>query len=327
MQPLNHLHAFQQLKILSDSRRLSILRHLMAGPATLSQLGRLMGEHPAWIRHHLKLLEQAGLIELREVKVSDGYIEKYYQSKAQAFLLHELLLPETLGKKMVVLSGSHDLAMELLAQSSSGDLELLNLPVGSLDGLVALRQGMCNATGCHLYDPSSDEFNTSFVRHLFPDQTMVLLTLAHREQGLIVPPGNPHKVHGLQDLTSGLRCINRNRGSGTRLWLDGQLNRLNISPDQVIGYNDEAQTHTEVALAVQQGRAQVGLGIHAAAISHHLGFIPLFTERYDVVFPNERLTDHQFTPIFDTFYSGNFRRQVSSLGGYDTSHLGDQIVL
>jgi putative molybdopterin biosynthesis protein len=327
MQSLNRLHAFNQLKILSDPRRLAILRHLMSEPATLSQLGRMMGEHPAWVRHHLKLLEEAGLVELGEVKISEGYLEKYYQSKARAFLLQELLLPEMPGKKMVVLSGSHDLAMELLAGSACGDLELINLPVGSLDGLVALRQGMCNATGCHLYDATSDEFNTSFVHHFFPDQTMLLLTLAHREQGLIVPPGNPQKVHGLQDLASGLRYINRNRGSGTRLWLDGQLHRLNISPDQIVGYYEEAQTHTEVALAVQRGRAQVGLGIRAAAISHGLGFIPLYIERYDLVMSNELLIDKWFTPILDTFYSGNFRRQVDNLGGYDTSHLGDQIIL
>jgi molybdate-binding protein len=327
VQPINHLHTFDQLKILSDPRRMSILRHLMAGPSTLSQLGRTLGEHPAWVRHHLKLLEQAGLVELSEVKVSDGYIEKYYQSKARAFLLQELLLPEALGKKMVVLSGSHDLAMELLAKSPCGNLELLTLPVGSLDGLVALRQGMCNATGCHLYDNLSGEFNTPFVHHFFPDQTMVLLTLAHRAQGLIVPAGNPHNVRGLDDIAGNLRFINRNRGSGTRLWLDDQLKRLNISSSQVTGYDDEADTHTEVALAIQQGRAQVGLGIQAAAISHHLGFIPLFQERYDVVMPKECLTDKQFIPILDTFYSGNFRSQVNSLGGYDISHLGDQILL
>jgi molybdate-binding protein len=327
MQPVLHLHTFNQLKILSDTRRLSILKHLMTGPATLSQLGRSLGEHPAWIRHHLKLLEQAGLVELSEVKISEGYIEKYYRSKAQAFLLQQLLLPESLGKKMVVLSGSHDLAMDLLAQSSSGDLSIFTLPVGSLDGLVALRQGMCNATGCHLYDSAMDDFNAPFVRHFFPDQTMVLLTLAYREQGLIVPPGNPDRVRGLDDLAATLRFINRNRGSGTRLWLDGQLNRLGITSDRVIGYTDEVHTHTEVALAILQGRAQVGLGIQAAASSHHLGFIPLFQERYDVVMPQEQLTDQQLTPLLDTFYSGDFRRQVESLSGYDVSHLGDQKIL
>ena len=327
MKPLERLHTFDQLKILSDPRRLAILKLLMAGPATLSQLGRSLGEHPAWIRHHLKLLEGAGLVELSEVKVSEGYIEKYYQSKAHAFLLQELLLPEKPGKKMVVLSGSHDMALEMLAHSSSGELDVYTLPVGSLDGLVALRQGMCSVAGCHLYDASAGEFNSPFVRHFFPDKKMVLLTLAYREQGLMVAAGNPHHVHGLEDLTKNMRFINRNSGSGTRVWLDDQLNRLGISPEKVLGYAVEAHTHTEVALAVHQGQAQVGLGIQAAAAFYHLDFIPLFQERFDLVITKEQITDRRLSPLFDTLYSGEFRRGVQNLAGYDVTHLGEQIIL
>lgn len=327
MEPLKHLRTFEQLKILSDPRRLSILKQLMAAPATLSQLGRKLSEHPAWIRHHLKLLESAGLVELSEVKVSDGYLEKYYQSKAHAYLFQELLLPESLGKKMVVLSGSHDLALELLASSSCGDLYVITLPVGSLDGLVALRQGMCNATGCHLYDAGTGDFNSPFVRHFFPDKKMVLLTLAHREQGLMLPPGNPDHVHGLEDLARDLRFINRNPGSGTRLWLDGQLNRLGIPPEQVAGYADEAHTHTEVAWAVYQGSARIGLGIQAAAAADRLDFIPLFQERYDLVMAGDQISDPQLSPLFDTFFSGEFRHRVENLAGYDITHMGDRIML
>ena len=327
MKALEHLHTFEQLKILSDPRRLSILKQLMAGPATLSQLGRIIGEHPAWIRHHLKQLEAAGLVELSNIKVSEGYIEKYYQAKAHAFLFQQLLIPEKPGKKLVVLSGSHDLALELLAHSPCGDLDINTLPVGSLDGLIALRQGICSASGCHLYDAESGSFNSPFVHHFFPDKKMVLLTLAYREQGLMVSPGNPEHVHSLEDLTNNLRFINRNRGSGTRLWLDGQLNRLGISPDQVLGYTNEAHTHTEVALAIQSAQAQVGLGIQAAAAFHHLDFVPLFHERFDLVMPYEQISNQGFAPLFDKFYSGEFRRGVESLGGYDVTHLGDQIIL
>ncbi|MGE5123668.1 MAG: substrate-binding domain-containing protein [Acidobacteriaceae bacterium] len=327
MLPLEHLHTFDQLKVLSDPRRLSILKQLMVGPATLSQLGRAIGEHPAWIRHHLKQLETAGLVELSEIKVSDGYLEKYYRAKAHAFLFQQLVLPSQVGKRMVVLSGSHDLALEKLAMSLIGDLELCLLPVGSLDGLVALRQGICNATGCHLYDAQSGEFNAPFVRHFFPDHKMVLLTLAHREQGLIVPAGNPHHVHGLEDLALPIRFVNRNRGSGTRLWLDDQLTRLGIRPEHILGYDDEVCTHTEVARAIQQGRAQVGLGIHAVAAATSLDFIPLFQERFDVVMPEEQITDRQLSPLFERLYSGDFRRQVETLRGYDVTHLGDQLIL
>ena len=194
MQSFGHISGLSQLKLISDPRRLSILKQLMGAPATLTQLGKALGEHPAWIRHHLKLLEQTGLVELSTVKISDGYIEKYYQSKAGAYLLQELVLPEKPGKQTVVLSGSHDLALEMLAHISGGDLHVITLPVGSLDGLVALRQGLCLAAGCHLYDMPSGDYNTPFVRHFFPDKKMALLTLAHREQGLIVAPGNPLKI-------------------------------------------------------------------------------------------------------------------------------------
>jgi putative molybdopterin biosynthesis protein len=327
MEPFERLSTFDQLKILSDPHRLAILKQLMVGPATLSQLGRKLGEQPSWIRHHLKILEAANLVELTETRVSDGYIEKFYQSKARTFLLQELLLPEERGKKMVVLSGSHDLALELLATTIGDQLDIITLPVGSLDGLVALRQGMCNATGCHLYDSVSGDFNSPYVRHFFPDQTMVLLTIAYREQGLIVQAGNPFDVHVLEDLTKDLRFINRNRGSGTRVWLDEQLNCLGISPAQINGYTDEALTHTAVAEAINQGRAQIGLGIHAAASSHHLDFVPLFMERYDLVLPDDTLKDQQFSPLFDAFYGGKYRHIVENLTGYDFTHLGDQITL
>jgi len=327
MLPLEHLHTYDQLKILSDHRRLAILKQLMANPATLSQLGRALGEHPAWIRHHLKLLESAGLVELSEVKVSDGYLEKYYRAKARAFLCQELVLPSRPGKKVVVLSGSHDLALERLASSTYSDLELYLLPVGSLDGLVALRQGICNATGCHLYDAQSGEFNAPFVRHFFPDRKMALLTLAHREQGLIIPAGNPDGVRGLVDLSLPIRFINRNRGSGTRVWLDDQLSKIGIHPDQILGYDNEVCTHTEVANAIRQGRAQVGLGIHAAAAAKDLDFIPLFHERFDVVMPEEQFSDQQLSPLFERLYSGEFRHEVETLRGYDITHLGDQLIL
>jgi len=328
MHTLEHLHTFSQLKIMSDPRRLSILKHLMHAPATLSQLGKSIGEHPAWIRHHLKLLEQAGLVELSEVKISEGYLEKYYRSTAHAFLFQELVLPEIPGKVTIVLSGSHDLALEMLSELDCGDLNIFTLPIGSLDGLVALRQGLCFAAGCHLYDASSGDYNAPYVRHIFPDKKMVLLTLAHREQGLIVSAGNPLHIHSLEDLTrQNVRFINRNPGSGTRLWLDEQLNRMGISADQVLGYGNEVSTHSEVALAIKQDQAQVGLGIRAAAASQELGFIPLFQERFDLVLPQERLSQKQITPLFDTFFSGEFRHRVENLGGYDVSHLGDQIIL
>jgi molybdate-binding protein/DNA-binding HxlR family transcriptional regulator len=325
---IEQIKDFDQIKIISDPHRLAILRLLMASPATLTQLGRVMGEHPAWIRHHLKQLEAAGLVEMKTAQVSGGFVEKYYRAKARAFYLQEMILPETSGKEIVVVLGSHDLALNALAQRSMENtgLQLIIQPVGSLDGLVALRQGIAQMSGCHLLDLQSGEYNLPFIRHIFPDRPVVLVTLAHREQGLLVTQGNPLRIRGLEDLArEDVTLVNRNRGSGTRLWLDKQLEQIGISPERVRGYNQEVRTHTAVATAVQHGRADAGLGLYAAARLARLEFIPLFQERYDLALPEEEYQATSTQSLLDYLQSRQFRGIVDSLGGYDTHHTGEEL--
>src|SRR5512133_2302962 len=114
MDKIETLHAFEQLKILSDARRLDILRRLMAEPATLTQLGATLKESPAWVRHHIKILESAGLVEIAEVRVTVRITEKYYRARASALLLRELILPKS-EKPFIIFSGSHDSAIEYIA--------------------------------------------------------------------------------------------------------------------------------------------------------------------------------------------------------------------
>lgn len=325
MAAIQTIKNFEQLKALSDPRRLTILRRLMAAPATLTQLGHAMGEHPAWVRHHLKQLELVGLVEMINVHVTGGFVEKYYKARARAFVFHDVILPENPAHETLLISGSHDLALELLAQLPKGNLDVLTVPVGSLDGLVALRQGICQIAGSHLLDPASGEYNTSYVQHLFPDREMVMLTLAEREQGLLVMPGNPRQITGVQDLSNeDVSIVNRNRGSGTRLWLDTQLRKAGIPAEQVRGYGFQVRTHTDVAMAIRQGRADAGLGILAAARQYDLDFVPLFQERYDLVLSRELVDSPHILPLFDTLVSKEFRRCVDSLGGYDTTQTGSR---
>ena len=264
MDQIQTVHAFEQLKILADSRRLTILRLLMATPATLPQLGAILGESPAWVRHHLKTLESGGLIEINEVRVTAGITEKYYRAKASALLLQELILPQS-EKPAIIFSGSHDLALDQIASHLAPHISLLTLPIGSLDGLINLRQGLCHLAGAHLLD-ASGEYNAPFVRHLFPDRPVSLVTLAYRTQGLILAPGNPK---GIKDLTDFARddvtIVNRNPGSGTRIWLDKELNRLNLPVALIRGYGNFVNTHSAAAKTIRAGKADVALGIQAAA--------------------------------------------------------------
>ena len=324
MDKIETLHAFEQLKLLADSRRMSILRLLMAGPATLTQLGATLGESPAWVRHHVKILETAGLIEIRELRVTAGVTEKYYKARASALLLQELILPQT-QKPVIIFSGSHDTAIEHIAAQLARHVSILTLPVGSLDGLVNLRQGLCHVAGAHLLD-SGGEYNTPFVRHLFPDRPVGLVTLAYRTQGLILAPGNPKGIRVLADLArADVLFVNRNPGSGTRLWLDQELSRMHLPIDLIHGYEHFVSTHSDSARIVQIGGADAAIGIQAAAWEARLDFIPLFEERYDLIFPHEQTK--LVGPLLDHLQTASFRRELNALTGYNTAHSGEQIPL
>jgi len=325
MLPIQPLQSFEQLKLLADPRRLAILRQLMAGPATLTMLGKTLGEHPAWVRHHLKQLETAGLVELVETRVQSGVVEKFYRARGSGFLVQELILPENPARPTIVFSGSHDLAVELLANQLSEHLDVRTLPVGSLDGLVALRQSMCNLAGAHLLDQNG-EYNLPFIRHFFPDRLMKVVTLSHREQGLMVATGNPKAIRSLSDLArADITFINRNPGSGTRLWLDRQLQAEGIPAEGIHGYTNAVNTHTECAHLVQTAKVDVALGLRAAAHQFGLDFVPLFHERYDIVFTQEQ--GKLLAPLLDTIQTSAFRRGVEALTGYETRHTGEQIPL
>ena len=324
MDTIETLHAFEQIKLLADNRRLRILRRLMAEPSTLSQLAGGLKQSPAWVRHHLLVLEKAGLVDLVEVRKTGTLTEKFYRARASALLLQELVLPMA-RKPVVIFSGSHDLALGGLAARLSKRMMVLSLPVGSLDGLMLLRQGLCQVSGAHLLD-TSGEYNTPYVRHFFPDREMELVTLANRTQGLMMAPGNPKSIHGIADLGRGNVCfVNRNAGSGTRLWLDATLVRMHITPGHIRNYDHEVRTHTEAAAQIATGKADCALGLQAAAVQHGLEFIPLFEERYDLVLPREN--ERRLAPLLDYLLSAAFRRDLSSLPGYDSAHSGEQIIL
>jgi len=327
---IERIQDFEHIKTLTDSRRLEILRLLMGEAMTLSQLGQILEEHPAQVRYHLKQLEKAGLVELVSTRVVRGFVEKYYRAKANAYSLHELILPYSPERHFVAVLGSHDMALDALAQQikreKTPELELLVLPTGSLEGLVALRQGGAQLAGCHLLDSESGEYNLPFVRHLFPDREIAVVTLAYREQGLIVASGNPLGIKGLEDLArEDITMINRNRGSGTRLWLDRQLETLAIPSSALRGYQREVNTHTAVADSVCHGKIDVGLGLRAAARERALDFIPLFEERFDLVLPKEGFQDRDLITIFEYLNSAKFRRYIDRLGGYQSEHTGEQL--
>ena len=324
MKKVESIYSFGNIKLLADPRRMEVLRLLMASPATLTQLARTMKQSPAWIRHHILSLQAAGFVEVSEIRKTGRVTEKFYCAKANALLMQEIILPRT-KTPVLIFSGSHDLALEAMAEHLQKHVTLLGLPVGSLDGLTNLRQGLCQVAGSHLLDESG-EYNTPFVRHIFPDRNMEIVTLAYRTQGLMLSKGNPKGVKNLSDLVKPtIRFVNRNAGSGTRLWFDTELRKLKIPTEKVNGYDRVVITHIDAASAVQSGQADVALGLQAAAHQYELYFIPLFEERYDLVLPREN--KKALLPLLDYLHTANFRSELSALTGYNSTHSGKQILL
>jgi putative molybdopterin biosynthesis protein len=324
MRRVNSIDSFDKIKLLADSRRMDILRLLMASPATLTHLARKMKQSPAWIRHHILALESANLVEVSEVRKTGKVTEKFYRAKADALLLREVVLPKT-KKPVVIFSGSHDLALEGIAEHLEKHVTLLSLPVGSLDGLVNLRQGLCQISGSHLLDETG-EYNAPTVRRLFPDQEVELITFAHRTQGLMVAGGNPKAIKRISDIAKpNVRFVNRNPGSGTRLWLVTELRRLKIPTEGINGYHKVVKTHTEAATLIATNKADVAIGLQAAAHQRALDFIPLFEERYDLVLP--RANEKTLIPVLDYLQTAAFRNELNSLTGYNSTHSGEQIPL
>ena len=325
MNTIDLLDRFEQIKQLADPRRLEIVRLLLADSASLTQLGSRLGQHPARVRHHLQKLMKAGLVELDEVTITKGITEKFYRAKAGAYLFHKLVLPIDTERETIICSGSHDLAVDILPQSLGKGVNFLNLPNGSLDGLIALRQGFCHISGSHLMD-AEGEYNTTYVRNLLSDHDPIIITLANRQQGLMMSAGNPKGIQGVEDLArEDIRFINRQSGSGTRQWLDARLKREGISSTSINGYEDTVKTHTEIAMKVASGKADAGVGLQASAYLLKLAFSPLFNERYDLVTAGNNLTIT--TPILDFMQSSDFRKNLSKLPGYDSTHTGEQIHL
>lgn len=228
--------------------------------------------------------------------------------------------------RTIVAIGSHDMTLDLLAQflaERAPGSRLASANVGSLGGLVALKRGEAHLAGSHLLDPESGETNLRYLREYLPGREIVLVTLVHREQGLIVAPGNPQGLRGFEDVARpDVQFANRQRGAGTRVLLDYELARRGIEPSRVQGYDREEYTHLAVAAAVASGTADTGLGVRAAARALSLDFVPVGWERYDLVIPREHYENPLLAPLLGLLQDEAFRAAVAGLPGYDVREMG-----
>jgi putative molybdopterin biosynthesis protein len=241
----------------------------------------------------------------------------------------ELLKPVHEIQNTVVMVGSHDLTLDILANLLGRlypPLFLSSHSVGSLGGILAIKNGTCHMAGSHLLDPETGEYNFSYIHTYLNGIEVKVIQLVLREQGLFVQRGNPKKVKGLEDLLrKDITFINRQKGSGTRILLDHTLKTFWLNPDQIRGYEKEEFTHMAVASTVVSGIADTGLGILPAARAMNLDFIPIAKERYDLIIPALYFKDKKVQKVIEAIRSKEFKTMVSRMGGYDVSGTGEEL--
>ncbi|MBN1189765.1 MAG: GntR family transcriptional regulator [Dehalococcoidales bacterium] len=230
-------------------------------------------------------------------------------------------------QKKIDIVGSNDMALELLVSRlkyRNPEMMVQITPAGSLGGLLAIQEGKADMAGIHLLDEETGEYNYPYIRHTLQGIEVAVVHLADRIQGFMVAKGNPKGIRGPEDLSRGdVTFVNRQKGSGTRVWLDYKLREMGILPHSIKGYNHELDTHIAVAMSIVRGEADVALGIQAAANSCNLDFLPATKESFDLVIPINNYRSPLFAPVLEIIRSSEFKKIVDEMGGYDTAHTGN----
>ncbi len=232
-------------------------------------------------------------------------------------------------KNSILIVGSHDPLLDEVAdilRLKDSKVEVSSSHVGSMGGIIAIKNKEAHMGAIHLLDINSGEYNKSYVRTYFPDKGAVLIRGVGRAQGLMVKKGNPENIKGLKEIAEKkLSYINRQRGSGTRVLLDYLLKKEGISFKSIYGYSREEYTHTAVAAAVAANSAQAGLGILSAAKIYELDFIPLYSEQYDFLVAGSALSDEKVKSFIEVLKSDIFKQRLEKMGGYTFEGIGQII--
>ncbi len=227
-----------------------------------------------------------------------------------------LLVSPSTAESALLVTGSHDPALDCLADMLRPEgVVVHSTHAGSMGGVLPIKRPDCHAAPMHLLSPDG-EYNIPFIRRYLPGGEITLITVADREQGVVSREGL-----SLEDLP-GHSFVNRQKGSGTRILLDYELQKRGIDPQTIPGYDREVTTHTAVAVAVRSGEVDAGMCVYSAAKAYGLAFMPVASERYELAVRRENLEDPRITALLDAVRSERFRGILNALGGYDTRLTG-----
>ena len=251
--------------------------------------------------------------------------------EAGAEVTVRLLSPLEKLRNTLVVIGSHDPLLDEVADMlhlEDSSLFMSSSHVGSMGGIMAIRRGEAHAAGCHLLNTQDGSYNRSFMKKYFPRGDVKLVRCVGRQQGLMVARGNPLNIQKFSDIAAeGVRYVNRQKGSGTRILTDYLCKQENLDTSAIYGYDREELTHTSVAAQIVSGSADAGMGIYSAAKLYGLDFIPICIEEYDLIIPDHAWEAPMVHQLIATLKSDGFRDKILSLGGYTVENPGEIIPL
>ena len=234
-------------------------------------------------------------------------------------------------KNTLVVIGSHDPLLDELSDlihTANHSMYVSSAHVGSMGGIMAVRRGEAHAAGIHLLDTGTGIYNRSYIRKYFPHGGVYLVRCVGRQQGLMLQKGNPLGIQGFSDIArEGVRYVNRQKGSGTRILMDYLCGKYGIRPEQIYGYEREEMTHNSVAVQIASSSADAGMGIYSTARLYDLDFIPVCVEEYDLLIPETAWSSPMVRQLIETLKSPAFAARITAMGGYTLDQPGEIIDL
>ena len=253
-------------------------------------------------------------------------VERWLESHITNFPTSASIPPSQMS---LIIVGSHDIllerTMDLFNRLNPNHLAVFG-NVGSLGGLKALSRGLCHAASSHLLQDNEKEYNFDFAQQHLGSELPAVVNFCSREQGLIIARGNPKNIQTVSDLCrQGVKIANRPEGTGTRLLLDRELQKLGIKGADIEGYPDEFRSHLDVAMAVSAGKADAAPAIKPVALLLGLDFISLRWERYDLLIAKERFFEEGVQLFLGLLHEPRFHALAGDLSGYDLGLSGKMV--
>lgn len=233
--------------------------------------------------------------------------------------------PQAGNSRNIIISGQ-DVSLDMLAnhlERQGKAFRPLRSFVGSITSLLAMYTGEADIVSTHLFDGDTNEYNIPYIRRILSGHRFVVVNLVSRWAGFYVQAGNPKQITSWKDLQkSGVRMVNREKGSGARTLIEEQFRLNGIAGSDVAGFEREEANHLAVAGVVARKEADVGIGIEKAAYLVGVDFIPQTRERYDLVMLKSKENEPLIDLVIKTLRSASFLSELDAIGGYELTHTG-----